>query len=400
MSRTLRLTAAVAALVTLSSCSPPLPKAYGVYAREGRTLVDLTDKEASDDWDLADNVVIVVFERELVEQGFTPDRDLTLHRTAYARSEQIYELHVDGRSAQELLNRGPGGVPKAEVASLPVRKRSAAQKAIWIIIGGPISVRYEPVADHRDMIVVVPDSPLPTGTYVLTISSPVDERARGVSFAVGLSDDLKRRQDATCVDEYLYTVRRPESFQGWDQWFKDIDNMAKEQGRRRAGGNPVLAASTEPCSVADEAAKGWLRVPSYIQDTEASVLKSWLFYNPSLRAAEPRDCGCDGDLAARKQSYENPHPYYVKADFNRDGNQDFAVTLLDTQSNHEWNWTAALAVFNGPLYEGMAPAFFKNEMGSPQGSLLCYSSNEPLLIGPWESEAQALKPSGNTYILD
>jgi len=374
-----------------------VPKAYGVYAREGRALIDLTDKDASDDWDLADDIAIVVFEREIAEQGFTPDRDLTLSRIAYARSEQIHELRVDGRSAQQFLNRGPGNVPVTEVVNLPVRKQNSSQRAAWITPEGPITVRYEPVEDRHDMIVVVPDAPLPKGTYAITRSSPAGTRR--VTFAVGLSDDLQRRQEATCVDEYLYTVRRPERFQGWDQWFTDINNMSRERSRRSAGGNPVLAAKTEPCSVLNEAAKNRIRIPPHIQGTEASVLKSWLSYNPFLRPAEARDCHCDQDLAAIRQSWANPQPYYVKADFNGDGTQDFAVVLIDSQSDHKWGWNAALAVFNGPLREGMTPAFFKEQIGSLGGSLLYHNSETSLLIGPWESEASYLAPKGETYTL-
>jgi hypothetical protein len=313
------------------------------------------------------------------------------------RSEQIHELRVDAQSAQELLNRDVG-VPATEVASLPTRKQSATPKAAWITIGDPISVRYEPVADRRDIIVLVPDAPLPRGTYVITVLST--ERTRQVSFAVDLSADLQGRQEASCVDEHLYTVPRPEGFQGWGQWLTDFTNMDKERSRRRAGGNPVLAVSTEPCSVLDKAAKGRLRIPSHIPGMEASILKSWLTYNPTLRLAEAGDCGCDQDLAAIRQSWENPQPYYVQADFNGDGHQDFAVVLLDVQSKHEWGWNTALAVFNGPLREGMLPTFFKEQVGSPQGSLLYHSSEVPLLIGPWESEGSLLRPKGDTYNLD
>ena len=201
------------------------------------------------------------------------------------------------------------------------------------------------------------------------------------------------------MDEYLYTVRRPEGFQGWDQWLTDVTNMNQERGRRSAGGNPVLAVKTEPCSVLNEAAKGRIRIPSHIQGTEASVLRSWLSYNPTLRPAEAKDCDCAQDLAAIRQLWENPEPYYVKADFNGDGVQDFAVVLLDPQSDHKWGWNAALAVFNGPLREGMAPAFFKEQIGSIRGALLYHSAKIPLLTGPWESEGALLAPKGETYTL-
>lgn len=383
--------------LAVGSCSPPLPNSYGVYAREGRTLIDLTDNEASDDWGLADDVAILVFQRQLSESGFTPDRQLTLQKIAYARSEQIQELRTGGDLAQTLLNRGPGNVSVEEAAALPVGKQTASPRFQWITIGNPIAVRYEPVPDRNDMIVIVPEASLETGAYSLAVHS--DSELRPVLFGVGLPSDLQDRQSAVCVDEYLYTVARPQGFQGWNQWLSDVTNMEQESTRRTAGGNPVLAVSTKPCSVLDEVAKERIHLPSHIEGIEASVLRGWLLFNPSLRPAEATDCGCDQDLAAIRQSWENPNPYYVEADFNKDGEEDFAVVLVDAESEHQWGWNAALVVFNGPLHGGMAPAFFKQQIGTLQGSLLYHSSTVPLLVGPWESEGLALQPNSNSYVL-
>lgn len=397
MSKRCCLAAGMIAYFALVSCSPPLPKAYGVYARDGRKMIDLTDSDATNDWSLPPDVAIIVFERELAEPMFTPAQHLLLQQTAYARSEQLTELRLDARSAQELINRGPEAVHLEEIAALPVRKRSAASKGSWITFGGPISVRYEPVEDRHDIIVVVPASPLRRGTYVLTRQSATGTRR--VTFAVDLSSDIRQREQATCVDEYLYTARRPEGFQGWNQWFTDISNMERERGRRMAGGNPVLEASSRPCSALDEQAKARLRLPPYLQNGDGATLKAWLVTQPNLRVAEPADCKCDQDLVAIRQSWKNPQPYYVQADFNNDGQQDFAVVLLESAFDHQWGWNADLAVFNGPLREGMSPSFFKEQIGAPRGALLYHSDEVPLLIGPWESEGSVLKAKGATYSL-
>jgi len=141
-------------------------------------------------------------------------------------------------------------------------------------------------------------------------------------------------------------------------------------------------------------------MPGHIKGLQAAVLQAWLIHYPNLRPAESKDCNCDQDLAAIRQSpdWENQHPYYVLGDFNGDSNEDLAVILLDSQSTHEKGWNAALVVFNGPLRPGMLPSFFEEHIGSLR-SLLFYRSGKPLLIGPWESDGGAvLAPKGDGYV--
>lgn len=254
------IAALLAVGVAFSACKPPVPKAYGVYAREGRTLIDLTDEDASDDWSLAPDVSILVFEREIAEPAFSPVRDLTLTRTAYVRAERILELAVDDLTAQALLNRGPGDVPIEEVVALPIRNRSVEERGITISVGNPVAVRYVPVEDRRDMLAVVPEKPLEKGTYQLNRASPAG--GRGAHFAVGLSADPKQRQEATCMEEYVYTVRRPGGFLGLSQWLTDFGSTGPKKSRREVGGNLVLAVKMEPCSALRESANGARRSAS------------------------------------------------------------------------------------------------------------------------------------------
>jgi hypothetical protein len=143
-------------------------------------------------------------------------------------------------------------------------------------------------------------------------------------------------------------------------------------------------------------------IPSYMPDEQAAVLRAWLDRRPGLRPAQAKDCGCEESLQAiRQSSWTNPEPYYVEADFNGDGQTDFAVILLEENCRVE-NWSdckASLAVFNGPWRIGTPPAIFET-VGTPKGALLFHNSGAPLLIAPWESDGRVLAVRAGRYVLE
>lgn len=239
-----------------TACKAPLPTTYGTYAREGRSVTDLSDQDSRDDWDLSKNVALLVYDRALGDPGFRPERELILYRTGYVRGENILELQTSPAKALELLNRAPGSVTPGEVATLPIRSNTVTARNAWITVGGPVPVRYEPIEDRREILAVVPVGPLAAGAYSLSV--PSQEGVKWISFGIASSSDDAKRREASCLDERLFTVHRPEGFLGWNQWFADINNMNAERNRRRAAGNPVIASTTQPCSVLDDEVKHWL----------------------------------------------------------------------------------------------------------------------------------------------
>ena len=141
-------------------------------------------------------------------------------------------------------------------------------------------------------------------------------------------------------------------------------------------------------------------LPSYMTGAAAGAVSAWLANHPNLRVAEATDCACPNDLAPMRQARLNSEPYYAEADFNGDGISDFAVVLIDEESTHQFGWSAALALFNGPLRNGMMPSFFQEHVGKPQGALLFLQGPKgPLVMGPWESEGVLIHSSGSTYVL-
>lgn len=59
-----------------------------------------------------------------------------------------------------------------------------------------------------------------------------------------------------------------------------------------------------------------------------ATLESWLQGKPRLRLAIEKDClNVEGLAASRAEYGRDYQPYYAVGDFNRDGQQDFAVII-------------------------------------------------------------------------
>lgn len=141
-------------------------------------------------------------------------------------------------------------------------------------------------------------------------------------------------------------------------------------------------------------------VPAYISTEHALLLERWLLTRPALRLAVDADCQCDRDLASMRGDSGDPdgnpdyQPFYATADFNDDGQADFAVltvTIADASRRF-------LVVFNGPLAENADPAF----VGRADGILVLSRPSSPprrLLVGPPYADAAVLTPEGSTYRL-
>lgn len=130
-----------------------------------------------------------------------------------------------------------------------------------------------------------------------------------------------------------------------------------------------------------------------------ATLDSWLQSKPRLRLATEKDCRNLEGLAASRAEYGRDYqPYYAVGDFNRDGQQDFAVALINDQKRSR---KFAIAVFNGPFNQRRPslPAFFAEGMDLSEGGLVVLSANR-LVAGVFQSDdCVVLQPRRRAYVM-
>jgi hypothetical protein len=231
----------------LLACSAPLPETYGVYAHDGRHLVDLTDEETERDYQLSSSISLLVFDRSLSDPGFDPSEAFVLQRSAYSRQVHVVHLEVPADKALELLNASP--VPTAQVDSLPMSITRAAPSGRWLAVGEQIPIRVGPHGERDDILALNPVEQLAPGSYLLTTRLAGKEVLW--SFGVDMPRDEGQRLEDQCVDEFFYTVRKPDGFLGWDQWIRDFSGSGDGGQRKALEGRPVIAESTLPCEQTD-----------------------------------------------------------------------------------------------------------------------------------------------------
>lgn len=146
-----------------------------------------------------------------------------------------------------------------------------------------------------------------------------------------------------------------------------------------------------------------MRAPAQVSTNSLSAahratLEAWLKTRPRLRLATEKDCRNIEGLAASRTEYGRDYqPYYAVGDFNRDGQQDFAVALIDGQKRSR---RFGIAIFNGPFSQKRAvAAFFAAGMDLSDGGLFVLSGDR-LVAGVFQSDDCALlQPRNRTYIM-
>lgn len=130
-----------------------------------------------------------------------------------------------------------------------------------------------------------------------------------------------------------------------------------------------------------------------------ATLESWLKSKPRLRLATEKDCRNLEGLAASRAEYGRDYqPYYAVGDFNGDGQQDFAVALINSQKRSR---KFAIAIFNGPFNQRLAslPAFFVEGIDLSEGGLVVQSGGR-LIAGVFQSDnCVVLQPRRRTYVM-
>jgi hypothetical protein len=137
-----------------------------------------------------------------------------------------------------------------------------------------------------------------------------------------------------------------------------------------------------------------------LDNEQKSSLENWLSQHPGYRIATEVDCDCAEDIRQMRTSgsWGEPipdyEPFLLKADFNKDGQSDFATLAIDDQSKG-----VMLLIFNGAFDQSNQPAYAQRLDQSDVkhiGLFLTHKDHWPIL-GPFESEGCIYRPKGTTY---
>lgn len=138
---------------------------------------------------------------------------------------------------------------------------------------------------------------------------------------------------------------------------------------------------------------------SHLRPQHQKVVDEWLAQRPGLRLATDADCVNKGGLAAmRKERGRDYQPYYAVGDFNSDGQEDFAVALINKRKRR---WKFAIAVFNGPIGTKSVPSFLDEQSDLSHGGFWVGSvrKGNRLVAGTFESDdCIILQPRRKGYV--
>ena len=152
-----------------------------------------------------------------------------------------------------------------------------------------------------------------------------------------------------------------------------------------------------------------------LETAHAEALQKFLQANQNLDFLNESSFDARDDemlKSARKDINTKLTPYYVAADFNRDGFRDFAVILSDDDppkdqgeefgESHRYEYKLMIVVFNGSKNKTYKPVF-KKQVESP---LVCFlnmtTGKKPQLYwGIIETDASmTISPAGKGYIAE
>lgn len=138
----------------------------------------------------------------------------------------------------------------------------------------------------------------------------------------------------------------------------------------------------------------------HMNSQHREILQNWLASKSGWRPAVENYAYVGETREGREflkgeiQSMTN-HPFYVAADFNKDGKQDFATMLVRKVGKKN---KFSLVIFNSTYNkQKMTPAFYTESVSN--GDLLFWMDGNLLLSPPSSDSGNIITPRGNTYIL-
>lgn len=141
---------------------------------------------------------------------------------------------------------------------------------------------------------------------------------------------------------------------------------------------------------------------AHLQPQHREAVERWLAQRPNFRPALDADHVDKSFVAGERASFENYHPYYFVADFNGDKKDDFAIAMVDTQKRSA---KFAILVFNGPIGEESAPAFFREGFDLRRMAFTAAEGIEDarrtslFVENPNTGKGWMLRPRGKGYVL-
>jgi hypothetical protein len=141
---------------------------------------------------------------------------------------------------------------------------------------------------------------------------------------------------------------------------------------------------------------------SQLSRQQRETLQNWLTRNPVFRIATEEDCLNKQGLAGTREEFGSGYqPYYAAGDFNHDGDDDFAVVLVDKRKKKD---RYAVLIFNGtPNGDyGSTQAYFEGGYDLSEGGLFYfgYGRGDRLAAGVFMSDTCiGLRARGKGYVM-
>jgi hypothetical protein len=140
----------------------------------------------------------------------------------------------------------------------------------------------------------------------------------------------------------------------------------------------------------------------HLRAAHREIVEQWLQSRPEWRPAIEADCRNKAVLGMlRADGGAQYHPYYVVADFNRDGHEDFALALYNSRRPAKSRF--AIMIFNGTTQGNESnPAYFKAGVDLRSGGMWTSEIEETqnwLIAGEPETDnCSFFRPQARSYL--
>jgi hypothetical protein len=152
-----------------------------------------------------------------------------------------------------------------------------------------------------------------------------------------------------------------------------------------------------------EVLREWLKTKSYLRPGVEEI-DNFMFHAEAYPYKANFKENFRGNMKFLRETVgENGYQYYARGDMNQDGQEDFAVLLVDTRKSVKDREPGefALAIFNAPFRKGPRPNYFEADLGGITNSYIVFDkmTEKHLFLGKLESDALCATyyPKRKTY---